>query len=312
MSFGDKVTGWLRGAFLDNAAIKFVSLVLAVTIFILVNTGQDVDIGVTVPVRYTMPKDRVLVSERVDQVRLSIRGSWRRTKRFDEREIEPIHIDLVARTDGLLLFQEDMIRLPHGLELLSIAPQSAPLRFEPLVSRSVPIVVRTVGEPAPGNHVIEIEPLQETVTVRGAESAVARVERIQTIEVALDGRSDSFTTTASLVAPPGVELVDRLTPVKVTIVPDEGEQLLEAVPVAVRPVFGSGDLGERFTVSPATVQVTLHGTQPEIEAAVAQGVEVYVKLSPDDPGGRSVEVLVHAPGVGHQVDPPTVQVTRKR
>jgi len=131
VSFGDKVTGWLRGAFLDNAAIKFVSLVLAVTIFILVNTGQDVDIGVTVPVRYTMPKDRVLVSERVDQVRLSIRGSWRRTKRFDEREIEPITVDMTARGDGLLLFQEDMIRLPHGLELLSIAPQSAPLRFEP-------------------------------------------------------------------------------------------------------------------------------------------------------------------------------------
>jgi YbbR domain-containing protein len=312
MSFGDRLGGWLRGAFLDNAAIKFVSLVLAVTIFILVNTGQDVDIGVTVPVRYTMPRDRVLVSERIDQVRLSIRGSWRRTKRFDEREIEPIHIDLTARGDGLLLFQEDMVRLPHGLELLSIAPQSTPLRFEPLVSRSVPIVVRTVGEPAPGNHVAETRPAQETVTIRGAESAVARVDRVQTIEVAVDGRSDSFTTTAQLVAPPDVELVDRLTPVKVTIVPDEFERALDAVPVAVRPVFGTGDLGERFTVTPATVRVTLHGTEPKIEAALAQGVDAYVKVSPDDPAGRPVEVLVRAVGVGHQVDPPTVQLARKR
>ncbi len=312
MTFGQRLSGWLRGAFLDNAAIKFVSLVLSVTIFILVNTGQDVDIGVTVPIRYTMPKDRVLVSEQVDQVRLSIRGSWRRTKRFDEREIEPIHIDLTTRGDGLLLFQEDMVRLPHGLELLSIAPQSAPLRFEPLVSRSVPIAVRTVGEPAPGSHVVEVRPSQETVTIRGAQSAVARVDRVQTIEVAVDGRSESFTATASLVAPPDVELVDRLTPVMVTIAADEGERVVDAVPVVIHPVFGGGDLGDRFAVTPPAVTVTLHGTAAEIEAALAQGIEAYVKVSPDDPAGRSVEVLVRAPGVGHQVDPPSVQLTRKR
>ncbi len=135
-------------------------------------------------------------------------------------------------------------------------------------------------------------------------------KRIQTIEVAVDGRSESFTTTASLVAPPGVELVDRLTPVKVTIVPDEQERQVDAVPVAVRPVFGTGDLGDRFSVSPPTVQVILHGTRPEIDAALAQGIEAYVKVSPDDPGGRPMEVLVRAAGVGHQVDPPTVQLTR--
>ena len=40
--------GWIRAAIFDNAAIKFVSLVLAVTLFILVNTGQDVTIWIDV------------------------------------------------------------------------------------------------------------------------------------------------------------------------------------------------------------------------------------------------------------------------
>jgi YbbR domain-containing protein len=302
---------WLRAAFVDNAAIKFVSLVLAVTIFILVNTGQDVDIGVTVPVRYNMPKDKVLVSERVDQVRLSIRGSWRRTKRFDEREIEPIQIDLSERGDGVLLFQEDMVRLPHGLKLLSIAPQSVPLRFERVASRSVPVVARTVGQPAPGYHLVGAVPVQGTVTVRGAQSAVARVDRVDSIEVALDGRGESFNTTASLITPPGVELADPQVPVQVTIAADETTRQLPPVRVAVRPVFGTGDLGDRFAIAPPLVAVTLHGTPEQIERAVAAGVEAYVKLSPDDPAGHAIEVMVRAEGVGHEVAPAEVTVARR-
>lgn len=312
MTVRSRVAAWLRGAFLDNAAIKFVSLVLALTIFILVNTGQDVVIGAYVGVSYTMPKDRVLTSERVDQVRITIKGSWRRTKRFDERELDRIHVDLTGRGDGVFQFQEDMIRLPHGLELLSITPQTMQLHFEPLTSRSVPVDARWVGQPSPGYHVVAIKPLQPTVTVRGAESAVSRVRRVSSIEVAVDGHSDDFTERASLVVPPGVELVDRAVMVEVQIAPDQAVRELTGVPVAVRPVFGTGDLTDRFTIEPATVTVTLHGTQPALEAAVEQGVTAYVKLSPDDPGGHPADVLIQAEGVAVVVSPREVDVARRK
>jgi YbbR domain-containing protein len=306
-----RVGAWLRGAFMDNAALKFVSLVLALTIFILVNRGQDLDIGVNVPVRYHMPADKVLVSERVDQVRVSIRGSWRRTKHFDDREIAPIDIDLTDRGDGLLVFSPDMIHLPHGLKLLAITPQSVPLRFERVASRSVPVAARTVGQPAPGFHLVGAQAVQRTVTVRGAQSAVAQVDRVDSIEVALDGHSQDFTTTASLITPPGVELAASEVAVRVAITADEGTRQLPPLMVAVRPVLGAGDLADRFTVQPAAVAVTLHGTPEQIDRAVAAGVEAYVKLSPDDPAGHPIEVMVRAEGVGHEVVPPEVTVVRR-
>jgi diadenylate cyclase len=49
-------------------ALKFVALVLSITLFILVNTDKDITINVSVGVSYVMPEDRVLVSRPVDEV----------------------------------------------------------------------------------------------------------------------------------------------------------------------------------------------------------------------------------------------------
>ena len=42
---------WLRAAFVDNAALKFVAFVLALTLFILVHGDEDAVIGATVKSR---------------------------------------------------------------------------------------------------------------------------------------------------------------------------------------------------------------------------------------------------------------------
>ena len=42
------------------------------------------------------------------------------------------------------------------------------------------------------------------------------------------------------------------------------------------------------------------------------GVEAYVKVSPDDPAGRPVEVMVRAVGVGHAVVPREVTLVRRK
>ncbi|HYU14966.1 MAG TPA: CdaR family protein, partial [Candidatus Acidoferrum sp.] len=175
--------GWLRSAFLDNVLLKALSLILAVTVFILVHGDDQAVAGGTVFVNYKLPKDRVLVSERVDQVRITVKGSPRRIKRFHREEVEPINIDLNNMTKGEIFFQPDMIELPEGLELVSITPASLRVQFEDRAVKEVPVVVDTAGSPGRGFKVESMTARPGRVRISGAASLVAETRSVRTAEL---------------------------------------------------------------------------------------------------------------------------------
>jgi hypothetical protein len=106
---------WIHSALFDNVGLKFLSMVLAITVFLLVNTDRDREITARVGVSYTLPDDKVLVSERLDEVRVTIKGPWQRLRRFDERSVDRINLDLRRAQSGEITVTPDMISLPSGL-----------------------------------------------------------------------------------------------------------------------------------------------------------------------------------------------------
>jgi YbbR domain-containing protein len=186
---GALVKAALRAAFVDNAPLKFVALVLSLTIFILVHSDEDAVIGAYVKVSYTMPADRVLVSEPVDQVRITVKGPWRRIRRFEERSLEPIHLDLTSVRSGEFAFQDDMIKLPPGVELQSITPVTMRLTFEGRAEKSVPVTVATAGRPAHGYALEGVVATPSHVVIRGAETVVAATTTVRTRDVGVEGKT---------------------------------------------------------------------------------------------------------------------------
>jgi YbbR domain-containing protein len=310
------VRGTLRQAFFQNPLLKLVSLVLAVALFFLVNTDRDAIIGVNVKVSYQLPENRMLVSEPVHEVRLSIRGPWRRIKRFDEREIGDITVDLTNMRSGPYTFPEDIVDLPEDLALLSINPPTIDIAFDRREEKTVPVEANVVGEPAHGYEVQRVLPKPSKVTIRGAASRVHDVEAVWTRELRLDGRSESFTEVLPLQPPRTeprglVEIVDR-TPVEVevTLAPEMGTRVLAGVPVEVVAGEGVGAaVGERFTTEPATVEVVLHGPLLVIEAfdgQVAAQVTVHEEDAPSRPRPAGVQLHGVPAGVGTEIKPGTV------
>lgn len=311
--------GGLRRAFAENLALKFVALVLAITLFILVNTDKDAVIGTTVGVSYTMPEDKVLVSKPVDQIRLTIQGPWRRIKRFDERELERIHIDLTGRSGGELQFSEDMIKLPPGLRLLAMNPPSMRLEFDEKAEKTVPVNVARSGTPARGYKVEEVAVSPSLVTVRGAKSVVSAISALRTREINLQGRKESFTDRVALVTPE--EYVDIVgdPEVEVRIVLEE-EQITRSfeVPVATRPatVAVPRDAADDFYTEPRSVTVILQGSMLLLEAISSEDVKPYVEIFSDDVVDftpRPALVAVDLPGgeaIRYNINP--VRVTLRR
>ncbi len=61
-------------------------------------------------------------------------------------------IDLHAARPGNRLFPltPDLVHAPFGVEVVQVVPSTIALAFEPSVTRELPVVVSTQGEPAPG------------------------------------------------------------------------------------------------------------------------------------------------------------------
>jgi YbbR domain-containing protein len=302
---------WIHGALFENMGLKFLSLVLAVTVFLLVNTDKDREITVRVGVRYEVPADKVLVSEPLEEVKVTLKGALRRLRQFDERELGRIELDLRGSTTGDIEITPDMIgSLPPGLEVLSINPRTVRVAFDRRMEKLVEVAPAVGGRPQHGYVVAEVKASPPTVKVRGGERLLGALTSIRTAEVSLEGRTDAFEQLAELVAPDGVTIdpTQRIT-VQVRIVEELVTKKVPNLPVAIR-----GDADPlKWTIAPGQVEVTLTGAVLAVEKA-REALQPVVKLTASDNKARDVDIVVDGlpPGVGVRISPERVHVTPVR
>ena len=298
---------WIRGALLDNLGIKLLSLVLAVTVFLLVNTDKEREIRVRAFLEYKYPADKVLISDRLDEVTVTIKGPWRLLRVFDERELNRIALDLSAAPTGDIPITNDLVSLPPGLSVVSITPSAVRVAFDKRVEKTVEVTPVTAGRPQRGYIVTEQKVVPPTVRVRGGERLLAALTSIRTHEVSVQSRTESFDTQIDLAPPAGVE-VDRGLRVTAYVRIDEElvTRRLPDLPVAIR---GEGVDPAKWKVEPAAVEITLTGALLAIDN-VRSKLAAYVKLTPADARAREAEVTIEGipPGVGRRISPERVKV----
>lgn len=298
------IHGWLRSALFDNTGLKFLSMVLAVTVFLLVNTDKDREITARVGVTYKIPEDKVLVSERLDEVRVTLKGAWRRLRKFDERELDRIDLDLSKASGGEIALTNDLIHLPAGVTVTSINPRFVHIAFDKRVEKVVEVIPAVTGRPQHGYVAAEAKPTPATVKLRGGQGMLAAVTSVHTREVSLEGRNEGFTTETEAAPPEGVEVVGNPA-IALQIRVDEELVIrkLPGVAVEIR-----SDDPARWRVAPTTVDVTLTGSLLEVEKA--RSVLVPVVKPGADPKAREIEVTVEGlpSSIGVKVSPEHVRL----
>lgn len=302
---------FIHGALFENMGLKALSLILAITVFLLVNTDRDREITARVGVSYTLPEDKVLVSDRLDEVRISIKGRWQRLRRFDERSLDRINLDLRRHPSGDVEITPDMIDLPSGLTITSISPRTVRVLFDRRVEKIVEVNPQLAGRPMHGYFVSELKPTPATVRVRGAAGTLAALSSLRTRDVSVEGRTESFVADTDLVAPDGVETVGP-TPISLQVMIDE-ELVTRKLPGLAVRVVGDGIDPAKFSVSPGQVEISLTGTVLAIEKAKAALAPV-VRMSANDTRPREVAVSVEGlpPGIGVKISPERVRVSPVR
>ena len=317
-SLGRMIAHWVRGAFVDNAPLKFVALVLALTVFILVHSDERAVAGATVKVNYLLPPDRVMVSEPLKEVSITVEGSRRRLKRFHEHKLDEIELDLRNMASGGEVFIEsNMITgLPDGIDLISITPPSVKVELDHRQMKEIPVVVESIGTPGRGYAVKSVTTSPTRIKVSGGSAKVASLESLSTSQVRLDGRTASFRTEARLVPPSGVKVEGGdMVEVEVTVGEEQGSRELD-LPVSIKP--GQGVAPEqvaRFVAEPDRVHVVLRGSILSIDSVSPDQLSAYVTIYPDDVArGPTRKAEVHIPPVrevGSEISPPDVTLRPK-
>ncbi len=279
---GAKIRVWGRRAFVENAALKFVALVLALTVFVLVHSDENDVYHPWVSVTYSQGKDRVMVSKRVDQVQISVRGTRRRIKRLQKQRLESIHVDASRLSNGDLLLEPSMFDLPEGVDLISVNPPSIRLEFDERVEKMLTVEIDTVGQPARGFKIGSASSSPSQVRVSGARGALSGIQSIASEPVNLMGRTKPFEGAVSLVAA-DMEILDAPSVnVSVQIIEELQARELEDRTVGLRGAKGFDVDLSNFGLQPAQAKVTMYGAVHALEAIDASKVQVFVEVTPND------------------------------
>ncbi|MBK9029783.1 MAG: hypothetical protein IPL61_00315 [Myxococcales bacterium] len=302
--------GWLRSMFVEHLGVKVLAALLTATVFLLVGSDEQREITARVGVAYVLPEGKVLVSERIDEVKVTIKGPWRRIKRFDERELDRVTLDVTKVRGGEVPITPDLIDAPDGLVVTSVTPQAVLVAFENRIEREVDVAPSLVGRPELGYAVfageVRVEPSR--VKVRGPEGVISAMSQVRTQDLPIDGRSRTFQTEAALIPPRWVE-IDWKGTVAVAV-PITGRWTGQARVIAVGEPLDP----TKLALSPALVEVELTGPRDAIDRLLTAGVHPTARVAEKPSAGDVVEVAVDGVPSGVQVvvRPTEVRVTRTK
>ena len=224
-----------RKVFLEDWSLKLLSLAIALVLWLVV-TGQNepVTAHVNVQLNFIRPQMLEISNDPPRTVDVTLTGS--RNKLDDLTALDLVAtVDISDQQPGervLRLADKALISLPQGVKVDGFQPSAIPIRLELIIERQIVIEPKVEGKPADGYQVYAISPNKRTVTVRGPESHVVALQKLETESIWLSGRKETFTAQnlGIDVPDPKVDLRDPVVDVQVEIAELPVERIYSGVP----------------------------------------------------------------------------------
>jgi YbbR domain-containing protein len=292
-----------------HLGIKFISVAVALGLWYIVAGEETVERSLPVPLELQNRSERLeMVDNPPTTVNVRVRGRSGLLSQLNPGEVTAM-LDLSGAKPGRRYFplSRKQVRVPFGVEVVEVTPGTIPLRFEPSLTRQVPVVAVTDGEPALGYRVgtPKVEPA--SVEVTGPQGAVERLREVNTDPVSVAGARATVHESVAIGMPDASLRLDHAVTATVTIpVAALPERTLSRVPVHLR----NAGKGVTAQAVPAGIAVTARGSEAVVAALRPDSITAFVDLAGLGPGRYNLSVRVE-PGQGFVVvgtDPSTVAV----
>lgn len=301
-----------------HLGLKFLSIALAVVIWLIVADQRAVERSVRAPLEFhNVPDGLELVNDPPETVEVRVRGPSSILARLLPGEVIGV-LNLQAARSGTRLFHllTDEVRVPYGVQVAQVTPATIPLTFERSGARIVPVVPAVDGDPASGYAAGRITSNPAVVEVVGPISLLQDLKSATTEPVSIARATGTVTDTVTVgVANDNLRLRQAVTAVvTVEIAPVAIERTLADVPVHAANVPD----GRKLALAPAAVQIVVRGPKARVDAlgnapGTAGALEPRVDLTGLTRGTFTLPVQVNA-GTDLEIvriEPTSVRVTIK-
>lgn len=301
------ITRLLKSAVTENLELKLIAFLIAVLLVFLVTFQEESERFIDVEIVWQAPDANsalIMTSKPPDMVRVRLRGPTPTINSLKQGAIPPVNVDLSNMTEGTSIyhFLESSFILPPRCQFLSVTPVSAQIRMERIVSRLLPIRVRTFGRLKSGTEMSDrpqTSPIK--LAAMGAASAMRGLEFLETEDVEIDGLGVGehvFIVPAQQVEGINIRSGDEI---KVTLFVNwiQGNRSFTSVPLQC------GNKKQNLSCKPNKVKVSVRGPQVALHKFDKDQINLGVYLSDDQltrPDTYSVEVKVGALPGGFRAD----------
>jgi hypothetical protein len=293
-----------------NIWLKFLSISIATLLWLIVAGDRVVERSLRVPIEFqNLPTGLEIVGDPPESVDVRVRASSGTLGRLVPGDMAAV-IDLRTARSGRRLFHltPPNIKVPYGVEVVQVSPATLPIGFESSAVRIIPVRPSVEGTPAAGYEVASMTSNPPTVEVVGPESVLRGLDEAMTEPISIANATRPVREVVTIgVVDPRVRLrTVQTAEVTVQIVAGSSLATLTQVPVQIRNL----DNGLRGRLSPASVTLTVRGTDQGVTAAGADLLDVHVDAAGLKPGDHTVEVRTRgAQGLTvERVSPQTVRL----
>ena len=285
----------LKKIFVENKALKFFSLLLAISLWFFVMGEREAEFSFSeVPlVLLNKSDDLIITTQTADSVSLRVRGSRGILATLSSSSIKAM-INLEGVRAGTTTFRNlvDKVKLPNGVKVTAISPAELSVTVEPLVTKIVPVQLTTKGILKEGYEISRISVTPEFVEVRLAKSEADELEKVVTEPLDISGFASDINREVTLVltgvAPPRTINLEKVSAFLII-----SEKVIETILSDIKvEVFNSS---YRADIVPSTVQLVVKGPYHLVKDVSGGKVKVLIDLAGVVPGSYSKKAQITLP-----------------
>jgi YbbR domain-containing protein len=178
----------MKQLFTQNLGWKFLSLLLAVGLWLAIAREPEVATSLSVPVEFRNMRDDLDISGNLpDRIRIELRGPSGRLTRDNLSAVAAV-LDLSDAQAGQRTYdiRGRNLNLPPGVVFYRAVPSQITLGFNQLAVREEPVQLVFLNKPA-SYHIVSEEFSPMKVRIRGSEDRVQTIHQVKTDPMDLSG-----------------------------------------------------------------------------------------------------------------------------
>jgi YbbR domain-containing protein len=195
---------WLRVIFISNWKNKLLALVLALCVWLIVNSRITVESKVRVEVVVDLSEAPGVDADVTPAfVEITFRGPKRSIEERLSRQLKPLSLRLNFNREkesdfSVKLSPENLRGVPQDVRVVEIQPSEVTVKLTPVKMKTLRVKADIRGEPAEGYTVTDVWADPTFVDVRGARKSLDSATFVLTEPIDVTGMDKSFTMTLNV------------------------------------------------------------------------------------------------------------------